>query len=60
MPTNSGTPVSRGLLISRRKSGDLYEEDATITPIHDEGSLMEFVCVSRDHVDSPVLTSDVV
>ncbi|MHB8379058.1 MAG: PAS domain S-box protein [Acidimicrobiales bacterium] len=38
-----------GTLINRRKGGDLYEEDSTISPIHDtEGSLLAYVAVKRD------------
>jgi PAS domain S-box-containing protein len=38
-----------GTLINRRKSGELYEEDSTISPIHDaEGSLLAYVAVKRD------------
>ncbi len=38
-----------GTMINRRKSGDLFEEDATISPIHDgEGRLMAYVAVKRD------------
>ena len=38
-----------GTLINRRKAGELYEEDSTISPIHDaEGSLLAYVAVKRD------------
>ena len=38
-----------GTLINRRKGGDLYEEDTTISPVHDaEGSLLAYVAVKRD------------
>jgi PAS domain S-box-containing protein len=38
-----------GTLINRRKSGELYEEDSTISPIHDaEGNLLAYVAVKRD------------
>jgi PAS domain S-box-containing protein len=38
-----------GTMINRRKNGELYEEDATISPIHDpEGRLMAYVAVKRD------------
>jgi PAS domain S-box-containing protein len=38
-----------GTMINRRKTGDLFEEDATISPIHDsEGRLMAYVAVKRD------------
>ncbi|MGH3733076.1 MAG: PAS domain S-box protein [Acidimicrobiales bacterium] len=38
-----------GTMINRRKGGELYEEDATISPIHDpEGRLMAYVAVKRD------------
>jgi len=38
-----------GTLINRRRSGGLYEEDTTISPIHDdEGSLLAYVAVKRD------------
>ena len=38
-----------GTLMNRRKNGELYEEDTTISPIHDaEGSLLAYVAVKRD------------
>lgn len=38
-----------GTMINRRKSGELYEEETTISPIHDnEGRLMAYVAVKRD------------
>jgi PAS domain S-box-containing protein len=38
-----------GTMINRRKAGELYEEDVTISPIHDpEGRLMAYVGVKRD------------
>ena len=38
-----------GTMIDRRKSGELYEEDTTISPIHDgEGRLIAYVAVKRD------------
>jgi len=39
----------RGVLVNKRKNGDLYEEEATISPIHDEtGRLTGYVAVKRD------------
>ncbi len=39
----------RGSLVNRRKSGDLYEEEATITPITDEFDFVTaYVAVKRD------------
>jgi PAS domain S-box-containing protein len=38
-----------GTMINQRKNGEFYEEDATISPIHDnEGRLMAYVAVKRD------------
>ncbi|HEV3186731.1 MAG TPA: PAS domain S-box protein [Acidimicrobiales bacterium] len=38
-----------GTLINRRKSGELYEEDSTISPVHDgDGNLLAYVAVKRD------------
>lgn len=38
-----------GTMINRRKGGELFEEDATISPVHDgEGRLMAYVAVKRD------------
>jgi PAS domain S-box-containing protein len=38
-----------GTMINRRKSGELYEEDTTISPIDDgEGRLIAYVAVKRD------------
>lgn len=39
----------RGVLLNKRKSGELYEEYATISPIHySSGELMAYVAVKRD------------
>ncbi|HEY5304568.1 MAG TPA: PAS domain S-box protein, partial [Acidimicrobiales bacterium] len=39
----------RGVLVSRRKNGELYEEEAAISPIHDEaGRMSAYVAVKRD------------
>jgi PAS domain S-box-containing protein len=39
----------RGVLVNKRKNGDLYEEEATISPVHDEnGRLTAYVAVKRD------------
>jgi PAS domain S-box-containing protein len=44
-----GGQTWHGTMINRRKSGDLFEEDATISPIHDgAGRLMAYVAVKRD------------
>ena len=38
-----------GVLMNRRKNGELYEEDATITPVHDaDGALIAYVAVKHD------------
>lgn len=38
-----------GTMVNRRKNGELYEEDVTISPIHDnEGRLVAFVAVKTD------------
>src|SRR5580704_6079125 len=40
---------NRGMVINRRKSGELYWSQQTITPMHDQaGGLSHFVSVSRD------------
>ena len=45
---SSGQPW-HGTIVNRRKSGELYEEDTTISPIHDaEGRLVAYVAVKRD------------
>jgi PAS domain S-box-containing protein len=45
----AGGEAWHGTLINRRKSGELYEEDTTISPIHDgEGRLSAYVAVKRD------------
>ena len=45
---NGGEPW-HGTLINRRKGGELYEEDSTISPVHDgEGNLLAYVAVKRD------------
>jgi PAS domain S-box-containing protein len=39
----------RGVLVNKRKNGELYEEYTTISPIHDSsGELMAYVAVKRD------------
>ncbi len=39
----------RGVLVNRRKNGELYEEEAAISPIHDEsGRMSAYVAVKRD------------
>lgn len=39
----------RGVLVNKRKSGELYEEEATISPVHDDdGRVTAFVAVKRD------------
>ena len=44
-----GGEAWHGTLINRRKNGELYEEDTTISPIHDaEGRLSAYVAVKRD------------
>ena len=38
-----------GTMINRRKGGELFEEDVTISPIHDpDGRLLAYVAVKRD------------
>ena len=38
-----------GTMINRRKNGDLFEEDVTISPIHDsDGRLSAYVALKRD------------
>ncbi len=39
----------RGVFINRRKSGELYEEDAAMFPVFDEdGSIIAYVVIKRD------------
>jgi PAS domain S-box-containing protein len=39
----------RGVLVNKRKNGELYEEETTISPIHDSsGELMAYVAVKHD------------
>jgi PAS domain S-box-containing protein len=48
--------VWRGHLINKRKDGVLYEEDATITPVHDEaGKIAYFVAIKLDVTRAAVL-----
>jgi PAS domain S-box-containing protein len=37
-----------GVVINRRKSGELYEEDTTISPVLDSGEVVAFIIVKRD------------
>ncbi|HVP13243.1 MAG TPA: response regulator [Phycisphaerae bacterium] len=47
--TLKGGTVWSGRLTNRRKDGTLYEEEATISPIHDAtGRIANFVAVKRD------------
>jgi PAS domain S-box-containing protein len=40
--------VWRGSFVNKRKDGTLFEEEATISPVHDEqGTLVSYVAVSR-------------
>ena len=44
----SGT-TWRGILVNKRKNGELYEEEATISSIHDaDGQLTAYIAVKRD------------
>ncbi|MDE3064155.1 MAG: PAS domain S-box protein [Acidobacteriota bacterium] len=48
-----------GTFSNRRKNGELYEEDATISPIHDEGGrLIAYVEVKNDRTSERRLQSD--
>jgi PAS domain S-box-containing protein len=48
---NSGH-VWRGRFVNRRKDGELYTEEATITPVRDaDGNVVNFVAVKRDITD---------
>ena len=39
----------RGVLVNRRKDGELYEEETTISPIHDDrGRVSAYIAVKRD------------
>jgi len=39
----------RGVIVNRNRSGELYEEDSSITPVRGEdGEISSFVCVLRD------------
>lgn len=45
----SAGEVFRGVITNRRRNGDLYHEEKTITPIHDEnGKLSHFISTGRD------------
>jgi len=45
----AGGQTWRGVLVNRRKTGTLYEEEATIGPVHDAtGALIAYVAVKRD------------
>jgi PAS domain S-box-containing protein len=38
----------RGVIINRRKSGELYEEDTTVSPVLDDGDMVACTIVKRD------------
>ncbi|MDH4318382.1 MAG: PAS domain S-box protein, partial [Desulfobulbaceae bacterium] len=45
----SSGKVWRGRLINRKKNGEIYEEEATITPVRDnDGRIQYYVAVKRD------------
>jgi PAS domain S-box-containing protein len=45
--------VWNGRLINRRKSGDLYDEEMTITPVFDESNyISNFIAIKRDITDN--------
>ena len=46
--TLTGGQIWRGMLGSRRKSGEIYYVDATISPVHDDGELIAYVGVMHD------------
>ncbi|HEX7600059.1 MAG TPA: hypothetical protein VF316_00570, partial [Polyangiaceae bacterium] len=55
----SGGRTWNGVLVNRRKTGELYEEDATISPIHDaDGALVAYVAVKHDLTNERRLEAD--
>ncbi|MDO8389087.1 MAG: PAS domain S-box protein [Actinomycetota bacterium] len=49
----------RGVMMNRRKNGDIYEEDVTITPIHDAaGDRVAFVGTKRDLTELRQIEAD--
>ena len=47
--TITGGDVWQGEMINRRKGGDIYNEDVTITPITDEnGEITNFIAIKQD------------
>ena len=54
-----GGQTWRGVLVNRTKDGDLYEEDTTISPIHDtDGTLVAYVAVKHDLTTERRLEAD--
>jgi len=50
----------RGTFINRRKNGELYEESASVSPVHDaDGELVAFVSVKHDMSRERALEADV-
>ena len=48
-----------GTLVNRRKDGELYEEDTTVTPVHEvDGSLIAYVAVKHDVTHERRLQAD--
>lgn len=48
-----------GVLANRRKNGEIYEEDTTISPIHeDDGTLIAYVAVKHDLTKQRRLEAD--
>ncbi len=44
--------VWRGVVVSRKRDGQLYDEEQTITPVSDEaGMVSHFICIKQDITD---------
>lgn len=54
----SGQPW-HGVLVNRRKNGELYEEDSTIAPVtDDDGHIIAYVSIKRDLTEQRRLEAD--
>lgn len=56
----SGGSVWQGTLINKKKNGDFYTEEVTITPVKDNyGIITNYVCVKRDITNKIILENQI-
>ena len=53
--------VWRGEIVNRRKNGSLYDEEMTITPVHDaKGQISYFIAIKQDITEKKILHAELV